>query len=78
MKNSLHDLLLEVEELEGEAQRIWDHSSSNLAYGYLSDEKRNEYIQLTYRATELHTQAMEKLRQSQEQARAGFTVYSAN
>ena len=56
--------LQQVESLEGAAHRKWDDSTSNLAYGRLSPEMREHYIQQTYQATHEHAAAMEALRKA--------------
>jgi hypothetical protein len=56
------DELLEIIELEGEAHAIWDDALSNLAYGRLSAEMRDGYIKKTYKATEKHAEAQQRLR----------------
>lgn len=58
----LIDRLQRVLELEKEAHRLYDDACSNLAYGNLSKEMRNGYVQQTYKATELHARAMGILR----------------
>jgi hypothetical protein len=44
--------LQNVDRLEGESHHMWDDSFSNLAFGKLTPEMRERYIQQTYRATE--------------------------
>lgn len=54
--------LLRIEELESESQGIWDDAISNLVYGRLTPEMRDKYVKNTYRATELHAEAMQLTR----------------
>ena len=60
-----------VEALEGEAHRLFDDANSNLAFGNLTREQRLAYVQQTYRATEMHAQAMDYVRRLQTQIRYG-------
>ena len=58
----LFDQLRSVMEREQQAHRLFDDACSNLAYGNLSDEMRDGYVQQTYQATRLHREAMDTLR----------------
>lgn len=58
----LFERLRKVLELEQEAHGLYDDACSNLAYGKLSKEMRDGYVQQTYRATKLHAEAMQTLR----------------
>lgn len=59
---ALIDELTKIEELEGDAHAIWDDALSNLAYGRLTPEMRDGYIKKTYKATEKHAEAQQRLR----------------
>lgn len=58
--------LAEIEELESKSHGLWDNSFSNLAFGRLSAEAREECIQQTYQATRIHAEAMDRLRKVHE------------
>jgi hypothetical protein len=69
LTDALH-LLVQADELEGEAHGIWDDACSNLAYANISREARDGYVQRTYEATRKHAAAMEKLRAAVELLRS--------
>jgi hypothetical protein len=50
-------------ELESQAHTLWDDAFSNVCYGTLSREMREGYIEKTYRATRLHAEAQQTLRE---------------
>jgi len=58
----IFDRLQKVMLLEKQAHTLFDDANSNLAYGRLSKEMRDGYVQKTYQATRLHHEAMETLR----------------
>ena len=64
--NEVRDLvnrLHKAKKLEGEAHKIWDNTESNLMYGKLSEEKKDELHEKTYEATNKHSEAMDLLRE---------------
>jgi hypothetical protein len=58
----IHDELQKCLTLEGKAHQLFDDSCSNLAYGNLSAERREFYMQQTYEATRLHAESQAILR----------------
>jgi hypothetical protein len=63
MNRKIFERLSAIAEKEGEAHRLYDHATSNLAYGRLSSEMRDELVRSTYRATELHAECLELMRE---------------
>lgn len=59
----LFDRLRKCLELEREAHTLWDDAFSNVCHGKLSQEMRDRYIEQTYRATRLHAEAQQTLRE---------------
>lgn len=59
----IFDRLRRCLELESEAHTLFDDACSNLAYGRLSEEMRDGYVQKTYQATRLHAEAQQTLRE---------------
>ena len=63
-RNERHEIiheLHEIEELERQAHRIWDHVEGNLMYGNLSRERKEEFHRQTGDAVRKHSEAMDRL-----------------
>lgn len=58
----LFDRLRKCLELESEAHTLWDDAFSNVCHGKLSREMRDGYVEKTYKATRLHAEAQQALR----------------
>jgi hypothetical protein len=68
----IHERLKKVFDLETEAHTIYDDATSNLAYGNLSKEMRDGYVQKTYEATHKHAEAKQVLRDLMAELNAIF------
>lgn len=60
--------LEQVLALERESHRLWDEAFTNIARAQPTQAERQAYIQQTYRATELHRQAVEILEAALQRA----------
>lgn len=67
----VYQQLQEIEKLERESHQLWDNAMMNMRPG-MSHEHLQKFRKQTYRATELHSQAMELLRSSMKQIESKF------
>lgn len=58
--------LLQIEELAGKANQIWDGICSNLMYANMSTEKQVEEYEQTDQAVKIHVEAMHRLESVRE------------
>jgi hypothetical protein len=62
----MQELLQEILDLERESHRLLDESFVNLVFANPGEEGRERYIQQRYKAAELHSLAVDKIKQLQQ------------